>query len=697
MSTSTSGDTIEEHGTPIDEEKKRVQCKYCAKEVGGFSRLKHHLAAVGCDVTACIKVPAVVKVGMRNALLEKKKERLLKEVGRIEHPELPLKRKFSPASGEQRRCQPKLTPMTGSIEGNGGTEISVGESSSINNFCPKQSLEKGMNTLDPQSAETVNPSTPRSFIGENIYEVVKEEAKDEPAWHAARCIGRFFFEAGIDTANIKLPSFQGMVDAVIGCGTGYKVPTYDELKGMILHEETTEVLKHVEDVKQSWGRTGCSILLDGWIDQKGRSLIIFLVNCPLGTIFLRSVDASNAVEDPDALFLLICDAIEEVGVEYVVQVVAHETSDCMEATGKRIMEKYRSIFWTLCADYCINIILEKIQALDYVNKLLSDAKAITRFIYSNALTLKLMKEHMRGNDLVRTSNLESVAPFVTLQNMVAERENLLSIFNSPIWDTSDLASNTKGKNISKLVQNSSFWVAAVDVLKVTNPLIGILHQISGRDRSPMGFLYDSIDCAKEQIKKNLGGEEARYSHIWSLIDDIWDNYLHSPLHSAAYFLNPSLFYSSDFYVDAEVTNGVLYCIVKMTKDQRDQELVVLQLDEYREAKGEFSGEAAVGQRTKVSPDMWWSLHGCQCPELQRLAVKILSQNCYGPSRYMLRKAISEQLHAEARNLMEQQQFRDLEFVHYNRHLWHSPSSLKQEVEFVQEDLKPSEEWIVDNN
>lgn len=47
--------------------------------------------------------------------------------------------------------------------------------------------------------------------------------------------------------------------------------------------------------------------------------------------------------------------------------------------------------------------------------------------------------------------------------------------------------------------------------------------------------------------------------------------------------------------------------------------------------------------------------------------------------------------------MEQQQFRDLEFVHYNRHLWHSPSSLKQEVEFVQEDLKPSEEWIVDNN
>ncbi|KAJ8484981.1 hypothetical protein OPV22_017466 [Ensete ventricosum] len=317
---------------------------------------------------------------------------------------------------------------------------------------------------------------------------------------------KFFFEAGLDTANVKLPSCQGMMDAVIGCGSGYKVPTYDESKGTILHEEVKEVLEHVEDVKQSWGLTGCSILLDGWTDPRGRILVNFLVNCPLGTIFLRSVDAYDAVDDVDTLFLLICNVIEEVGVKYVLQVVAHDTSDCIEAAGKKIMEKYRY-----------------------------------------------------------------------------------------------LASKVKGKSISKLVKESSFWVAAVDVLKITNPLLDILHQISGTDRSPMGFSYDSIDRVKEKIKRNLGHEEARYDPIWTLVDDIWDNYLHSPLHSAGHFLNPSLFYSSDFYIDAEVTNGILYCIVKMTMDQQDQELIVLQLDEYREAKGVFSGDAAVDQRSKISP------------------------------------------------------------------------------------------------
>ncbi|RZS25770.1 hypothetical protein BHM03_00059018 [Ensete ventricosum] len=49
--------------------KRRVRCKYCGKEVNGFNHLKHHLATVGSDVTACIEVPPVVKTRMRDALL----------------------------------------------------------------------------------------------------------------------------------------------------------------------------------------------------------------------------------------------------------------------------------------------------------------------------------------------------------------------------------------------------------------------------------------------------------------------------------------------------------------------------------------------------------------------------------------------------------------------------------------------------
>lgn len=65
------------HKTAVDEEKKRVRIDYCGKEVRGFNRLQHHLAALGSDVTSCNAVPANINMldRMRNALLDKKKER----------------------------------------------------------------------------------------------------------------------------------------------------------------------------------------------------------------------------------------------------------------------------------------------------------------------------------------------------------------------------------------------------------------------------------------------------------------------------------------------------------------------------------------------------------------------------------------------------------------------------------------------
>ncbi|EHA8590432.1 hypothetical protein COCNU_scaffold018774G000010 [Cocos nucifera] len=691
---SEAGEAIEQHGTALDEERKRVRCKYCGKDIPGFNRLKHHLGAVGSDVTACIEVPADIQACMREALLEKKKEKLLKEVGEIYHPDLPLKRNLSPPpTSEVRRCQWRPTQPSASEKGKRAVDVSAEEPSR------PTYLEKGKKVAEPSSADGANIGGVACMI-QDRHTVVKEEVKHESVLLAAKCIGSFFYEAGIDLAGIKLPSFQRMIDAVRGCGTGYKVPTSDELQGWILQQEVSEALAHVEDVKRSWGRTGCSILLDGWTtDQRGRFLLRFLVDCPQGTIFLRSVDASNAVRDVDALFSLLSKVVDEVGAQNVVQVVAHDTSYYMEAVGKKLVDEYRSIFWTLSADHCINMILEKISIMDHVKKVLMDGKTITRFIYSHAMPLELMRKHIQGRDLVKSSDLKSVASFITLRNMMSERENLVTMFSSPTWCASIWASRTGGKLVAELIKDHLFWASAADVLKITDPLLGVLPHINQNEEATIGFIYDAMDRAKEAIRMNLGGDEARYLPFWYKIDSIWDGYLHSPLHSAAYFLNPKLFYSSDFFVDAEVTNGLLHCLVRLVEDQHDQELVVLQLDAYRAATGGFAEEIAVDQRAKIPPALWWSLYGGQSPELQKLAIKILSQTCSsGSAKYKLRKGLSEQLHAERRNCIEQQRFRDMEFVHSNRRLsQYSPSSREQWRYVCQEELNPSDEWVIEGS
>ncbi|PKU72311.1 uncharacterized protein LOC110106281 isoform X2 [Dendrobium catenatum] len=673
-----AGDAVEAHGMAVDKDKSRVQCNYCGKEVRGFNRLKHHLGGVGHDVTACIGAPDDVKARMKGLLLEKKKERLLKEVGEIYHPDLPLKRHISPTLSDPKRVQSKLTHLLPtSSDGEGSTEMRNGENQNVVDHAgPSQpaSLDKGKNVMECPPFESGSVYGGIHILNkmEDADVIVKEEVKDDSFSHVAKLIGCFFIEAGIDPNVIKLSSFQKMIDASISCGFGFRVPRHDELKGWILDEQLKEVCRHVENVRSSWERTGCSILLDGWTDQQGRSLIRFLVDSPQGTIFLRSVDASDAISNADALFLLFSKVVEEVGAQNVVQVIAHEKSCYMEAAGKKLVEKYRSLFWTVCADYCINLILEKIGVLDHVKKVLFDAKAITRFIYSHLLPFELMRKHIQGSYLVRQSKLKSISDFLTLGNILSERENLIQMFRSEAWSSSELASKPLGKKICELVNDPFFWAASADVTRVTNPIIRVLQKIDGCDTAPMGFLYDAMDRAKEGIKGNLGGEEARYLPLWSIIDEIWDNYLHCPLHSAGYYLNPNLFCSNDFFVDTEVTNGLLGCIVRMVEGPTSQAMIVPQLEAYTLLSGASLNEMAVDQRSKMPPALWWASYGYQSPELQKFAIKILSQPCSGAPRFKLKKDVSEQIHDKGRSCIEQQMFCNIEFVQNNLRLRDTP-------------------------
>ena len=121
-----------------------------------------------------------------------------------------------------------------------------------------------------------------------------------------------------------------------------------EISSWILKEEVKITEVFVNDVRKTWIQIGVSILSDGWKDMRGRSLINFLVNNPYGTIFLRSIDASDVVKNADMLFKLLDNIVEEVREEIVVQVVTDNAS-AYKAAGKKLMEKRTKLFWTPCA------------------------------------------------------------------------------------------------------------------------------------------------------------------------------------------------------------------------------------------------------------------------------------------------------------------------------------------------------------
>ena len=71
----------------------------------------------------------------------------------------------------------------------------------------------------------------------------------------------------------------------------------------------------------------------------------------------------NLIIKDKGVYVWHCDAIvEEVGEESVVQVVTDNGSNYV-LEGKLLEEKRKHIYWTPCATYCIDLMLEDIGKL----------------------------------------------------------------------------------------------------------------------------------------------------------------------------------------------------------------------------------------------------------------------------------------------------------------------------------------------
>ena len=98
----------------------------------------------------------------------------------------------------------------------------------------------------------------------------------------------------------------------------------------------------MKEHKKAWKQYGCLIMLDSWTDGKNRCLINFLVNSPIGTWFLKSIDASNTITNGELMFKHLNEVIEEIGEENVVQVITDNASNYVNV-GRRLMEKNEKI------------------------------------------------------------------------------------------------------------------------------------------------------------------------------------------------------------------------------------------------------------------------------------------------------------------------------------------------------------------
>lgn len=553
-------DACWEHCVLVDANRQKVKCNYCQREFsGGVYRMKFHLAQIkNKDVVPCAEVPNHVRDRILSILNTPKKQKA-----------------------------PKRQKVDDAVAANAQQN-----SSSASDGCHPNHGCSGQNGSASRPLLFAQPSP-------SMLPVVDDPQKHKND-HADKKVAVFFFHNSIPLSAAKSMHYQEMVDAVAECGVGYKAPTFEKLGSSLLEKVKSDIHDCYKKYRDEWKETGCTILCNRWSDNMSKSLVVFSVTSPKGTMFLKLVDLSDHEDDATYLFELLQSVVLEIGLENVVQVITDTTASYVHA-GRLLMAKYNSLFWSPCASHCIDKMLEDIGKLDWVTTVLEEAKAITRYIYSHSWTLNTLRKFIGGRELIRSRITRYVTNFLSLRSLVIHEDNLKHMFSHSEWLSSVYSRRLEAQAIKPLYMDR-FWKDAHDAVKVSEPLVKILRIVDG-DMPAMGYIYEGIEMAKFTIKVFYKGVEEKFMPIWDIIDRRWNMQLHSSLHAAAASLNPSIFYNPNFKIDSRLRNGFQEAMFKMAITDKDKVEITKEHPVYINAQGALGTDFAIMGRILNAPGM----------------------------------------------------------------------------------------------
>ncbi|KAF3962401.1 hypothetical protein CMV_013081 [Castanea mollissima] len=412
--------------------------------------------------------------------------------------------------------------------------------------------------------------------------------------NAEKNIALFFFENKLDFSVARSSSYQLMIDAVAKCGPGFTGPSAEILKTIWLERIKSEVSLQLKDVEKEWTTTGCTIIADTWTDNKSRALINFLVSSPSRTFFHKSVDASSYFKNTKCLNDLFDSVIQDFGPENVVQIIM-DSSFNYTGIANHIAHNYRTIFVSHCASQCLNLILEEIS------------------------------KYTGAQELIKTGITKPISHFLSLQSLLKQRSRLKVMFNSPEYSTNSSYTN-KPQSITciAIVEDNDFWRAVEESVAISEPFLKVLREVSA-GKPAVGSIYELMTRAKESIRTYYIMDENKCKTFLDIVDRKWREQLHSPLHAAAAFLNPSIQYNPEMkFIPAmkEDLYKVLEILLPMPDMRRD---ITNQICTFTKVRGMFACNLAKEARDTVPPGLWWEQYGDSAPVLQRVAIRILSQ------------------------------------------------------------------------
>ncbi|XP_075658678.1 uncharacterized protein LOC142628467 [Castanea sativa] len=314
------------------------------------------------------------------------------------------------------------------------------------------------------------------------------------------------------------------------------------------------------------------------------------------------------------------------------------------------------------AAHCLNLMLQDMGDMPHVDRLKKRASKVTVFIYNCVALIAWLRNRLGWTDIVRAGATRFATTFLSFGSLHVHKHDLQALVTSKFFVDNRLARESKAKEAVSIILDNSFWDDINVLVKISSPLIHLLRIVDSDQRPAIGYVYEGMHRARLGIKKIFRMRKHLYKPYTSVIKNRWDKHLHKDLHAAAYWLNPAFQYDEENFCQKPVVNmAVLEYIGK--KYDGDQEKVIKETQYFRNRIGSFDRDLTLSTSKITHLDEWWKLWGSDAPNLQKLAIRILSQTSTssGCERCW---SLFDQIHSKRRNRLEHQRLNDL--VLYNK-------------------------------
>ena len=456
---------------------------------------------------------------------------------------------------------------------------------------------------------------------EELFDVIGQDVVDA-------AIARFFYANGIAFNVSRSPFYTEMVQAILHAPTGYKPPGYEKLRTTLLDKEKSRLDEQTTPLKRVWVTEGCSIVMDGWTDARNRPLLNIMVTCSKGPYFLKAIDCSGQEKNAEFLHTQLCEGIEEVGATHVVQVVTDAAPVC-KAAGMLVQKKYKHIFWTPCCVHSLNNALKDIGKFQWITDLIEKGRKIQMFICNHHHTQAIYRKFAKV-ELLKPADTRFASYFILLDRLCEVKGALCSTVVSEAWTTWRQSTSDTAVEVRGMILDEHFWADVKFVVEFIKPICELI-RFADSDKACLGEIYEAIDSMCEKVKTITDIKDpSLYPLIEEKLHGRW-NKLNTPLHCAAYALNPKW---HDIQVtgkraphqDREVMKGFWAAIKKIYGRGEDAAIIRSQWNKFSRGKGKFgSVEALYDMKLKIDPIEWWWNHGGEASELQSFAIRLLSQ------------------------------------------------------------------------